>query len=158
MTAPSTVDPVLGVVSDTHGLVRPELVTALTGCDAILHAGDVGNPEVLSTLAAIAPLTAVRGNNDGWSKELPHDVELGFGGYRFYVVHDIADLDFEPASRSVDVVVYGHSHRPLIEKRGGVLFLNPGSAGPRRFRLPIVAARVRITGRGLEPELIELEA
>ena len=146
----------IGVVSDTHGLVRPELLDALAGCDAIVHAGDVGGDEVLEALRAIAPVTVVRGNNDRDMPQLPEEATLVVRGRRIHVVHDIADLSIDAPAAKVDLVVYGHSHRPRLEERAGVTYLNPGSAGPRRFNLPIAAARVRLTDGGLEPELVEL--
>ena len=145
----------IGVVADTHGLVRPELLEALAGCDAILHAGDVGGGHVLRELEALAPLSAVRGNNDPPAEELPPTRTVELGGRRFHVLHAIQKLVEADAQRA-DVVVYGHSHRPALEEREGVLYLNPGSAGPPRFRLPITAARLRLAPGGIEPELVTL--
>lgn len=134
----------IGVISDTHNLLRPEARTALAGVDRILHAGDICGPAVLEQLAAIAPVRAVRGNNDRgeWAGELPHQIVEDIGGLRVLVVHDKADAD--PAAAGADVVITGHSHKPNIVREGGVLFLNPGSAGPRRFRLPISLAILEI--------------
>jgi putative phosphoesterase len=148
----------VGVISDTHGLAREEALAALRGSDLILHAGDIGAPEVLERLREIAPTVAVRGNNDrdAWGLALPLTDVVVAGEHHIYLLHDIADLDLDPAAAGFAAVVYGHSHKPLSERRGGVLYLNPGSAGPRRFTLPIAVARLRITQRGLEPELIEL--
>jgi hypothetical protein len=134
----------VGVISDTHGLVRPEAVAALSGADHIVHAGDVGAPEVIEALASIAPVTAVCGNNDrgAWAKHLPATARLSIGDVRLLVLHDLAELD--RLSLAADVVISGHSHRPANERRDGVLYLNPGSAGPRRFRLPVAVARLVI--------------
>ncbi|HEU4407315.1 MAG TPA: metallophosphoesterase family protein [Polyangiaceae bacterium] len=148
----------VGVISDTHGLLRPEALEALRGVDHIVHAGDVGEPEVLSALGAIAPLTAVRGNNDKgpWAKGLPESAAVEVGGAWFYVLHDRNELDLDPAAAGFAAVITGHTHRPAIEVRKGVLYLNPGSAGPRRFRLPIALAKVEVSNAGVRPELITL--
>jgi len=129
----------IGLIADTHGLLRPEAARALTGVDSIIHAGDICDAEVLDRLAAIAPVTAVRGNNDkgAWAQALPERKTLEVGGLRIHVVHDLHDLDIVPEQTGVGVVVSGHSHRPAMRKERGVLYVNPGSAGPRRFRLPI---------------------
>lgn len=149
----------LAVVADTHGLLRPEVLDALRGSDLILHAGDVGCSEVLLRLRAIAPLIAVRGNVDhgAWAEALPASEVVAAGEHRIYVLHDLQQLDLDPAAAGFSVVVYGHTHRPRAERRGGVLYLNPGSAGPRRFRLPVSLARLRITGSTVEHEMVELE-
>ncbi|HYC44208.1 MAG TPA: metallophosphoesterase family protein [Burkholderiales bacterium] len=148
----------VGVISDTHALVRDEALAALRGSDLIVHAGDIGGPDVLDALRAIAPVYAVRGNNDrdAWGRTLPHTEVVEVGGHLLYLVHDIADLDVDPAAAGFAAVIYGHSHKPVAERRDGVLFLNPGSAGPRRFRLPIAVARLRVTRDTLEPEIVEL--
>jgi uncharacterized protein len=148
----------VGVISDTHGLLRPEAVAALAGADLIIHAGDVGNPEVIEALRAIAPTYAVRGNIDtaSWADALPMTARVAVGKRQFFVLHDIAQLDLDPAAAGFSAVVYGHSHKPAIATRAGVLFLNPGSAGPRRFKLPIAVARVVVSGRWLRPEIVEL--
>jgi putative phosphoesterase len=148
----------VGVISDTHGLVRPEALAALERSDIILHAGDIGAPEVLSALRDIAPTCAVRGNNDrdAWGRKLPVTDAVELGAHRVYLLHDIADLDIDPAAAGFSVVITGHSHKPCIEEREGVLYLNPGSAGPRRFKLPISVARLHVREDGLEAELIEL--
>jgi len=137
---------IIGVISDTHGLLRPEAVDALRGVDRIIHAGDVGAPEVLSALAAVAPVTAVRGNNDraAWAAAIAHTQVVDADGVLIYVIHDVAELDVDPAAGGFGVVVAGHSHQPLNEQRGGVLWFNPGSAGPRRFKLPIALGRLTI--------------
>lgn len=129
----------VGVISDTHGLLRPEAIAALTGVDHILHAGDVGDAVILDALARIAPLTAIRGNIDltGVCSALPATEFINLSDFSIYMLHSINDLDLDPVAASVHVVVSGHSHRPLIERRKGVLYFNPGSAGPRRFSLPI---------------------
>jgi putative phosphoesterase len=147
----------VGVISDTHGLVRDEAIAALQGCDLIVHAGDIGPSEVIERLRTIAPVHVVRGNNDrdAWGRSLPHTEVITVGEHDLYVVHDIADLDLDPAAAGFAAVICGHSHKPKIEWREGVLYLNPGSAGPRRFKLPIAVARIRISDR-LEPEIIEL--
>lgn len=148
--------PVIGVLSDTHSLLRPEATAALEGVDALIHAGDVGSPEVLDSLREVAPLWAIRGNIDTWATEMP-DVEA-FELFRrsFYVIHDVRQLDLDPAAAELDVVISGHSHRPSIENRNGVLFLNPGSAGPRRFTLPITVAKLEVSESGLSPSILDL--
>jgi putative phosphoesterase len=148
----------LGVISDTHGLLRPEAVKALRGCDLIIHAGDVGTPAVIDGLREIAPTHAIRGNIDSGSWAGPLDATglVDVGEALFYVLHDIADLDLDPAAAGFAAVVFGHSHQPSIETRDGVLWLNPGSAGPRRFRLPITLARVEVRRKELKPEIVEL--
>jgi putative phosphoesterase len=148
----------VGVISDTHGLLRPQALDALRGCDLIIHAGDVGKPEVLDPLRALAPTYVVRGNVDhgGWAMALPMTVRVDAGGRLFHVLHDIAQLDLDPPTAGFAAVVFGHSHRPSIETRDGVLYLNPGSAGPRRFDLPVSVARVRVAKRELLPEIVQL--
>lgn len=150
---------VLGVISDTHGLVRPQAVEALRGSDLIVHAGDVGHPAVLEALRALAPVVAVRGNNDrgAWAEALAETEVVEVGGFSLYVLHDLAALDLDPEAAGFQAVIAGHSHQPKLERRAGVLYLNPGSAGPRRFRLPVALARVRIGAAGVEAELVELE-
>ncbi|MDR5811376.1 metallophosphoesterase family protein [Caballeronia sp. LZ019] len=134
----------IGLISDTHNLVRPEALDALRDCEHIIHAGDICRREVLDTLAALAPLTVVRGNNDTGETvaTLPEHARIELGGATIHVVHDIADVPEE--LHGVDVVVTGHSHKPVVARRGGVLFVNPGSAGPRRFRLPVTVALLEI--------------
>jgi len=148
----------VGVISDTHGLVRDEALAALRDSDIILHAGDIGSPDVLHALERIAPTYAVRGNNDRdeWGRSLPLTEVVELGAHLVYLLHDIADLDVDPAAAGFRAVIYGHSHKPGIEQREGVLYLNPGSAGPRRFRLPIAVARMRVSDEGLQAELVEL--
>ena len=136
----------IGLVSDTHGLLRPEAIVFLRGCDHIVHAGDIGKPGILDALAALAPLTAIRGNiDDGdWAAAVPETALVDVCGIRLHVLHDLKQLALDPASAGVDVVVSGHSHRAGVTGRGGVLYVNPGSAGPRRFRLPVTIAELII--------------
>jgi putative phosphoesterase len=150
---------IVGVISDTHGLMRPQAVAALRGCDLIIHAGDVGNPGVITQLAGIAPIHVVRGNVDkgDWAAELPQTELVEVGERLFFVLHEISQLDLDPAAAGFAAVVFGHSHQPLIETRQGVLFLNPGSAGPRRFNLPVSIARVGVSGARMRPEIVELQ-
>ena len=146
------------MISDTHGLLRPEAETALRGCHRILHAGDIGSREVLDRLAAIAPVSAVRGNVDlePWAMELPIRARVGIGGKSFLILHDRKALRPADLAAGIDVVVSGHSHVPRIETLRGVLFVNPGSAGPRRFRLPVSMVLLEITANEVKAELIEL--
>jgi putative phosphoesterase len=148
----------IGVISDTHGLLRPEAVEALAGVDHILHAGDVGDPRILDQLRAIAPLTAIRGNIDGSGVcgALPATDVVELGGHLFYLVHALQDLDVDPVSAGIAAVVSGHSHRPGVEERKGVLYLNPGSAGPRRFDLPVTLAKVTVTAEKLSARIVSL--
>jgi putative phosphoesterase len=148
----------VGVISDTHGLLRPEAVEALAGAELIIHAGDVGGPEVLEELGRVAPVVAVRGNNDrgGWAEALPEYEAVEINAAFVYVLHDLKELDIAPAAAGFRVVVSGHSHKPLVEERRGVLHLNPGSAGPRRFQLPVTFARLKVTGDGASAEIINL--
>lgn len=148
----------VGLISDTHGLLRPEAIEFLRGSDFIVHAGDICAPEILSQLGALAPVTAVRGNNDRgpWADELRSTETLRVGAVTIYVIHDLADLDIDLSSAGVRVVVSGHSHKPHIEERNGVLFVNPGSAGPRRFHLPIAAAELLVEGESVTARITEL--
>ena len=148
----------IGVISDTHGLLRPEALDALHGSDLILHAGDVGPREILDRLGEIAPTVAVRGNVDTaiWATALPIAEVIEAGGLHLYMRHDRAALDLDPKAAGFAAVVFGHSHRPGAERREGVLDLNPGSAGPRRFTLPITVARLTVEDGRLTHELIEL--
>jgi putative phosphoesterase len=147
----------IGVISDTHGLLRPQALAALAGCDPIIHAGDVGSPDVLARLGALAPVHAVRGNVDhgAWSANLPVTQRIEIDGFRIYVLHILAELDPQAAD-NVDAVIYGHSHQPKIETKNGTLFFNPGSAGPRRFGLPITVGRVTAEHGKLRAEIVEL--
>jgi uncharacterized protein len=149
----------VGIISDTHGLLRPEAVAFLNGCDRIVHGGDIGNAEILSKLSSIAPVTAVRGNNDkgAWAEALPETELFEIHGAYIYAIHDLALLDIEPSAAGVQVVVSGHSHKPGIEHRDGVIYLNPGSAGPRRFRLPVAVAELTIVGGSISARIVELQ-
>jgi hypothetical protein len=149
----------IGVISDTHGLLRDEAVAALAGADMILHAGDVGSGDILPVLAAIAPVVAVRGNVDegDWVDELPETRTVTVAEYRFHLLHDFGELDIDPAADGCGAVIFGHSHSPFVEERSGVLYLNPGSAGPRRFDLPVSLARIEIGPAGIVPEIVHLE-
>jgi uncharacterized protein len=151
-------DILVGVISDTHGLLRPEAVDVLRGVELILHAGDVGKPEVLDELRRLAPTFVVRGNVDhgDWASQLPVSEIVEVGGRIFYMLHDIGELDLDPPTAGFAAVIFGHSHLPLIETRDGVLFLNPGSAGPRRFKLPVSVARVRVSANVLDPQIVTL--
>jgi uncharacterized protein len=148
----------IGVISDTHGLLRPEAVDALRGADAIIHAGDVGDAAILETLRRLAPLTAIRGNVDRGSlaQALPSTAVLEAGGIHVYVLHNLGDLDLDPRVAGFGVVVSGHTHAPLIRESGGVLYLNPGSAGPRRFHLPVSVARLELDGGRARARIAEL--
>lgn len=148
----------VGVLSDTHGLLRPQAVEALRGSDLIVHAGDVGSPGILDDLEKIAPTVAVRGNVDRgpWASRLPLREVVEVGPHLLYVLHVLDDLDLDPAAARFAAVIFGHSHEPSIERRAGVLYLNPGSAGPRRFRLPVALARLHVGEDGLRAERIDL--
>ena len=148
----------IGVISDTHALLRPEALTALAEAEHILHAGDVGDPAILDRLRQIAPVTAIRGNIDtsGPCADLPSIEIVELDGRLFYMLHSIRDLDIHPKAADVSVVVSGHSHKPSIEHRDGVLYLNPGSAGPRRFQLPISVALVTVAPEGVQARIVEL--
>jgi len=148
----------VGVISDTHGLVRPEAIEALRDSELIVHAGDVGDPEVLERLCAIAPTIAVRGNNDkgAWAKLLSSTEVVEVGELHLYVLHELSELDLDPKSAKFAAVISGHSHRPSADLRQGVLYLNPGSAGPRRFALPVAVAKLQVIGTSLSHEIIEL--
>jgi putative phosphoesterase len=148
----------IGVISDTHGLLRPEALAALRGSEHIIHAGDVGAPEILETLAAIAPLTAIRGNVDqaAWARTLAETELLEIGGISIYVLHDLGGLDLKPGAAGFQVVISGHSHVPKQEMRHGVLYFNPGSAGPRRFKLPVTVGRLAVEGGNIRGEIVAL--
>jgi putative phosphoesterase len=149
----------VGVISDTHGLLRPQATAFLRGCDHILHGGDIGDAQILEQLAALAPVTAVRGNNDSqaWAAVLPETRLLQLAGARFYVIHDLGELRIDPSAAAVQIIVSGHSHQPSLRERAGVIYLNPGSAGPRRFSLPVSVAEIRIDGAGITPRLVQLQ-
>ncbi len=148
----------IGVISDTHGLLRPEAVSALAGVELIIHAGDIGEPEILAALAQIAPVHAVRGNTDraGWAADLPLTRVVEVGGVLIYVLHELFTLDIDPAAAGFAAVIYGHSHSPHTERKNGMLYLNPGAAGPRRFKLPVTLALVQVNDRGLSPKILHL--
>jgi putative phosphoesterase len=149
---------VIGLISDTHGLLRPEAARALAGVDLIIHAGDIGKPEVLAGLKKIAPVAAIKGNNDigDWARPLPDIRKLRVGQHRFYVIHNVHELACSPATRKFSVVISGHSHKPSVAKRDGVLFVNPGSPGPRRFKLPVAVGKIFVDGPNVRAEIIEL--
>jgi uncharacterized protein len=148
----------VGIVSDTHGLVRPEALEALRGSDVILHAGDIGGHHVLQELGLLAPVIPVRGNVDGgWARLLPERRRLDLGGVPVLILHDRALLGQDPAAEGIQVVVFGHSHQPLAEKKRGVLWFNPGSAGPRRFSLPVSLGRFVIEDGRVRHRLVALE-
>jgi putative phosphoesterase len=152
------IERLIGVISDTHGLVRPEAVDALRGAEMILHAGDIGNSRVLEALGGIAPVVAVRGNNDKgeWAGRLPDREVVEIGAVSIYILHDLKEIDISPSGAGFQVVVSGHSHKPFVEERKGVLYVNPGSAGPRRFSLPVSVAQLRVSGETVNARLIEL--
>ena len=149
----------LGVISDTHGLLRPEAAAALAGVERIVHAGDIGSPDVLAALGRLAPVTAVRGNNDRgeWAAGIADTEVVEVGGVSLYVLHDLHELDLDPRAAGFAAIIAGHSHQPRLEERDGVLYLNPGSAGPRRFKLPISLARLTIADARVRAELVTLE-
>lgn len=148
----------VGVISDTHGLVRPEAIAALKGSELILHAGDIGKPEVLEQLNRIAPVIAVRGNNDtgDWAETIPERKTIPIEELSVHLLHIATDLDCNPKTAGIQIVISGHSHKPSLKDLNGVLFLNPGSAGPRRFKLPVTIAQLQITGRSASAEIVQL--
>ena len=148
----------IGIISDTHGLLRPEAVERLAGVDHIIHAGDIGRPEVIAELGRIAPVTAVRGNidRDEWAERYFATERVKLHGRHFYVLHNLAELDLDPVAAGIDVIVSGHSHRPRIATVDGVLHVNPGSAGPRRFSLPVALATVDLDGEEVRPCIVTL--
>lgn len=148
----------VGLISDTHGLLRPEARAFLLGCDYIVHGGDIGEPTILDELAVIAPLIAVRGNNDTepWAARLPVTEMIRVGNVFVYVIHDLAELDIDPGAAGVRVVVSGHSHKPMMEERDGILYVNPGSSGPRRFKLPISVGEIIVSGTAVRARLVHL--
>ncbi len=158
MKIPEKEDYLVGVVSDTHGLLRPAAVDALRGTDLILHAGDIGGAQILAELEALAPVVAVRGNVDldAWSSTLPPVQVVELGPATIYLLHDLHCLDLDPAAAGFQAVISGHSHQPAITRRNNILYLNPGSIGPRRFHLPISLALLQVRGQSFEPRLIEL--
>ena len=150
----------IGVISDTHGLLRPEALAKLKGSDYIIHAGDIGDPAILDKLSEIAPVTAVRGNVDraSWARKIPVTNVLEIAGLSIYVLHDLAQLDLKPEAARFAAVVSGHSHVAKQETKNGVLYFNPGSAGPRRFRLPVTVGRLVVNGAELRGEILEISA
>jgi hypothetical protein len=148
----------IALISDTHGLLRAEALAFARGADHIIHAGDIGNASILEQLAAIAPVTAVRGNNDkeAWAEAIEDTQFVKIAGVLLYVVHDLQELAIDPAAAGVHAVITGHSHKPVVTRRGGVLYVNPGSAGPRRFRLPVCAGELRIDGGQIEACTVDL--
>jgi putative phosphoesterase len=149
----------IGIISDTHGLMRPEALKALAGADLILHAGDIGRPAVLDALRTIAPVIAVRGNNDreAWAEAFAETENIKIGEVNLYLLHALQELALDPAASGFHIVVSGHSHRPSSERReDGVLYLNPGSAGPRRFKLPVSVARLTVRGKSCRAHIVEL--
>ena len=149
---------IVGIISDTHSLLRREAVEALKGSDQIIHAGDVGDPAILDRLAEIAPVTSVRGNVDhgAWAKKLPETNVLEVGGVSIYVLHNLDTLDLKPKAAGFAAVIYGHTHNPKQETRNGVLYFNPGSAGPRRFTLPVCVGRLEIEGSTIQAHILKL--
>jgi len=150
----------VGLISDTHGLLRPQALDALRGSDFIVHAGDVGDPAIVEALRDLAPVTVVRGNNDrgAWACDWPETAVLSVGVVRVHVLHDAKALNFDPVAARIGAIVSGHSHKPVAAQRDGVWYVNPGSAGPRRFRLPISVARLDIRGARIQPHILELSA
>jgi putative phosphoesterase len=148
----------IGLIADTHGLLRPEALAALAGSDLLIHAGDIGKPEVVAALKKIAPLVAIKGNNDtdSWARRLPETKKITLGALKLYVIHNVKELSFDPAGRGFRVVISGHSHKPVIQTKDNVLFVNPGSAGPRRFKLPICVGKLLVQGETVDAEIIEL--
>ena len=151
--------PRVGLISDTHGLLRPEAIAFLRGSDCIVHAGDIGDAGVLAELKALAPVTVVRGNNDKgrWAEDIGDTEILQIGDVFIYVLHNLAELDLDPVAAGFRVVVSGHSHRPSVEDRDGVLYVNPGSSGPRRFKLPVAVGELEIVGHSVNAKVVELE-
>ena len=148
----------IGVISDTHGLLRPEAEQRFAGVEHIIHAGDIGRPEIIAKLSRIAPVTAIRGNVDtaDWAARYPATTTFELGGRSIHVVHDVHDLELDPRASRIDIVMSGHSHKPRIETVDGVLYLNPGSAGPRRFSLPVTLAIMELDGSGIRPVIHDL--
>lgn len=149
---------VIGLISDTHGLIRPQALEVLQGVDYIIHAGDIGKPEVIVALKAIGPVLAIKGNNDrgSWAKPFPQTKLVKTGKAKLYVIHNVKDLDCDPVARGFQGVISGHSHKPSVSTRNGVLFVNPGSAGPRRFKLPLAVGKLFIQNGQVKAEIIEL--
>jgi putative phosphoesterase len=148
----------IGVISDTHGLLRPQALAALRDCDRIIHAGDIGDPEILATLAGIAPVTAIRGNVDRepWARKIPPTNVLEVDNLSIYILHNLAELDLQPEAAGFAAVIYGHSHAPKQETKNGVMYFNPGSAGPKRFKLPVSVGRLMIESGTVRGEILHL--
>jgi uncharacterized protein len=148
----------IGVISDTHGLLRPQALAALRDCDRIIHAGDIGDPEILATLAGIAPVTAIRGNVDRepWARKIPPTNVLEVDNLSIYILHNLAELDLQPEAAGFAAVIYGHSHAPKQETKNGVMYFNPGSAGPKRFKLPVSVGRLMIESGAVRGEILHL--
>ncbi|HBH61048.1 MAG TPA: metallophosphoesterase [Nitrospiraceae bacterium] len=149
----------IGIISDTHGLLRPKAFSALQGSDLIIHAGDIGDLQIINSLETISTVVAVRGNmdNDIRAFHLKRTELVGVGSHRIYVVHDVCTLDIEPSSADIRVIIHGHSHRPAIQEYEGLLYINPGSAGPRRFKLPVTVALLHIKGKNLHAEIVDVQ-
>jgi putative phosphoesterase len=149
--------PIVGAISDTHGLLRPEVLKLFKSVDLILHAGDIGDPQILEQLTVLAPTIAVRGNNDKgeWARRIPESRQIDVGGISIFMIHDVKEITASSHS-GADVILSGHSHKPSIERRGGILYLNPGSAGPRRFKLPVSVARITVSKSQVTARLIEI--
>jgi uncharacterized protein len=149
----------IGLISDTHGLVRPQALQALQGVDLVIHAGDIGTPEVMDALKRIAPLVAIKGNNDrgSWARSLPDTKLVKISAAKLYVIHNVKEVDFDPGARGIQVVISGHSHKPSVVHREGVLYVNPGSAGPRRFKLPVAVGKLHMNRLNVKAEIIELD-
>ena len=149
---------IVGVISDTHGVLRPEALDALRGSEHIIHAGDIGAPEIIPALQKIAPVTAIRGNIDRepWTRQFPETEVVELGGLHIYIIHDLNAIDLSPPIAGFAAVISGHSHKPKQEVKGGVLYFNPGSAGPRRFRLPVTVGKLEIANGQISPKIIDL--
>ena len=149
----------IGLISDTHGLIRPEALAALNRSELIIHAGDIGKPEVLKALNAIAPVIAIRGNNDrdAWAEKIPDLLDLLINGIKIHVIHNVNELEGDPATGGCRAIVSGHSHKPGVVARDSILFVNPGSAGPRRFKLPVAIGKLRLLRQNVRAEIIELK-
>ncbi len=149
---------IVGIIADTHGLIRPEAMWALAGVDLIVHAGDIGKPEVIDALRSVAKVVAIRGNNDrgAWARKFSKTAVVKVGAVKIFVIHNAEDIDIDPGPAGCRVAISGHSHAPSVRRRGGVLFLNPGSAGPRRFKLPVAVARLRVDGFSVSAKIVKL--
>lgn len=158
MAKPSTKRVTVGLISDTHGLLRPEAAAALRGVERIIHAGDIGGADILEALAKIAPVDAVRGNNDEgpWAARLPVELTLDIAGVAVHVLHDLKELEGDPAAAGFRVVIAGHSHKPRVNEKNGVLYVNPGSAGPRRFKLPVAVAYLQVASGAATARIHEI--